>query len=147
MANKAVRLRVLTPNRVVADEEFDLVIMKTIDGDKGILPGHEPCLTALDIGLLRGLRGKDDAATFKVLGGFASVHNNEVTVMSSVADAPEKIDQMIEKIKKERAENKIYEKTADVEMNRVEMALRRSLVKNDISAYAIIKGKMKKEEE
>ena len=52
MANK-LHLRVVTPSKDFYDDDCDMVILKTIDGDTGILFGHQPLTTVLDLGYLR----------------------------------------------------------------------------------------------
>ena len=139
---KSVKLRVLTPSKTVAEEEADFVLVNAIDGEKGFLAGHEPCSVVLDVGLLKAYRQKEEIISVAVLGGFVTVRDNQVIVMTPIAEPPEKVEQVIAEIEQERSENKVHEMFADAEMNRAEMALRRSLVKNDVSAFAIIKGKL-----
>jgi len=135
-----LQLRVLTPNRIVLDAPFDFVVLRTTEGDMGILPGHAPYSVLLDYGVLRAYTGKEPASVLAVLEGFATVGDNILTVMSAVAEPPDKIEDAIANIERERAENKALEQTADLEMHRIETALRNSLVKMDISSYSIIKG-------
>ena len=139
---KAVKLRVLTPYKIVAEEDADFVVVRAIDGEHGFLAGHEPCSSVLDIGMLKAYRQKEEVVSVAVLGGFVNVRDDQVTVTTPIAEAPEKIEEVIARIELERSENKVHELVADAEMSRAEMALRRSLVKNDVSAFAIIKGKL-----
>jgi F-type H+-transporting ATPase subunit epsilon len=132
------------PTRTVADERFDMVVMRTAEGEKGVLRGHEPCAAALAYGELRAYRGGRQEASYTVVGGLARVYGDQVVVLSPIADTTENIDRAIESIRKDRDENLRREQNADFEMNRAETALRRSLVHNEGSAFAIIKGKIEK---
>ena len=139
---KPLKLRIVTPYKVVADEEADFVLVNAIDGEKGFLADHEPCSLVLDIGLVKAFRQKEEIISLAALGGFATVRDNQVIVMTPIAEPPEKVEEVIAQIEQERSENKVHELFADAEMSRAEIALRRSLVKNDVSAFAIIKGKL-----
>lgn len=146
MADKTLRLRVLTPTRTVLDQEVDFVLLRTKEGDMGVLHGHEPSAVLLDIGVLRAYVDKKQTDILAVMGGFATVRDNQVTVMSDIAEPPDKIEAAIARRERERAENQLREQGADLEMRRAESALRRTLVQMDVSSYAIIKGKEEKPE-
>lgn len=140
MTQKKVLLTVLTPNRCVLEEYVDYAILRTVEGEFGVLPGHEPCSVLLDNGLLRAYVEKRQTAVLAIFGGFATVYDNKLVVLSTVAEHPEKIEEALAEMERERAENKINEQNADLEMHRMESALRHSLVHMDVSVYAIIKG-------
>jgi F-type H+-transporting ATPase subunit epsilon len=144
LKHNSVRLRVLMPCKVVADEEADLVILRTIDGDKGIMPNHEPCTVALGHGALRLRRGKERIDALTVAGGYAVIRDGEVVVMTPVADTPERIGRVVAAIAEERKKNEQHEQAADLEMSRAETALRQTLVRREGSAYATLKGQFEK---
>ena len=84
-------VRVITPDKIVWDDAVQEVILPSTTGQLGILSGHAPLLTALDIGVMRVRPGKDWKA-IAVMGGFAEVENNEVQVLVNSAEVGEKID-------------------------------------------------------
>ena len=45
-----IRLEVVTPERVVLEDDADIVIARGAEGDLGVLHGHEPLITPLDAG-------------------------------------------------------------------------------------------------
>ncbi|CAK8531397.1 unnamed protein product [Lathyrus sativus] len=73
-------LCVLTPNRIVWDSEVKEIILSTNSGQIGVLKNHVPIATALDIGILR-IRLKDRWLTMALMGGFARIGNNEITIL------------------------------------------------------------------
>jgi F-type H+-transporting ATPase subunit epsilon len=73
-------LRVLAPDQSVFDGSADEVILPSTTGQLGILTGHVSLLTALDTGVLRVREGNAWTA-IAVLGGFAEVEADEVTVL------------------------------------------------------------------
>ena len=86
-----LNLCVLTPNRIVWDSEVKEIILSTNSGQIGVLPNHAPIATAVDIGILR-IRLNDQWLTMALMGGFARIGNNEITVLVNDAEKGSDID-------------------------------------------------------
>ena len=86
-----LNLCVLTPNRIVWDSEVKEIILSTNSGQIGVLPNHAPIATALDIGILR-IRLKDRWLTMALMGGFARIGNNEITILVTDAESASDIN-------------------------------------------------------
>nr|YP_009365497.1 ATP synthase CF1 epsilon subunit [Dioscorea villosa]YP_010833874.1 ATP synthase CF1 epsilon subunit [Dioscorea gracillima]ARJ61039.1 ATP synthase CF1 epsilon subunit [Dioscorea villosa]WFP43958.1 ATP synthase CF1 epsilon subunit [Dioscorea gracillima] len=86
-----LNLCVLTPNRIIWDSEVKEIILFTNSGQIGILPNHAPIATAVDIGLLR-IRPNDQWLTVALMGGFARIGNNEITILGNDAEMSTDID-------------------------------------------------------
>ena len=84
-------VRVVAPDKTVWDSEADEVILPSTTGQLGILSGHAPLLTALDIGVMRVRPGKD-WVSIALMGGFAEIENNEVIILVNGAERGDKID-------------------------------------------------------
>jgi F-type H+-transporting ATPase subunit epsilon len=84
-------LRVLSPDKSVFDGVADEVILPSISGQMGILTGHVSMLTALDDGVLR-VREGNTWQSIALMGGFAEVDANEVTVLVNGAELARDID-------------------------------------------------------
>jgi F-type H+-transporting ATPase subunit epsilon len=84
-------VRVVAPDKTVWDSEAEEVILPSTTGQLGILSGHAPLLSALDTGVMRVRPGKDWVA-IALMGGFAEVENNEVTILVNGAERGDKID-------------------------------------------------------
>jgi F-type H+-transporting ATPase subunit epsilon len=84
-------VRVIAPDKTVWDSEADEVILPSTTGQLGILSGHAPLLTALDTGVMRVRPGKDWVA-IALMGGFAEVENNEVTILVNGAERGDAIN-------------------------------------------------------
>jgi len=95
-------VRVIAPDKTVWDGTADEVILPSITGQLGILSGHASLLTALDIAVMRVRAGKDKWTPIALMGGFAEVDNDEVTVLVNGAELGEKINR--EQAQKEFAE-------------------------------------------
>ncbi|MBD1834475.1 F0F1 ATP synthase subunit epsilon [Trichocoleus sp. FACHB-90] len=87
----ALTIRVVSPDKTVWDSSAEEVILPSTTGQLGILTGHAPLLTALDIGVMRVRPGKDWVA-IALMGGFAEVDNDEVTILVNGAERGDKID-------------------------------------------------------
>nr|YP_009334667.1 ATP synthase CF1 epsilon subunit [Camassia scilloides]YP_009334750.1 ATP synthase CF1 epsilon subunit [Chlorogalum pomeridianum]AEX93607.1 ATP synthase CF1 epsilon chain [Camassia scilloides]APO11560.1 ATP synthase CF1 epsilon subunit [Camassia scilloides]APO11643.1 ATP synthase CF1 epsilon subunit [Chlorogalum pomeridianum] len=86
-----LNLCVLTPNRIIWDSEVKEIILSTNSGQIGVLPNHAPIATAVDIGLLR-IRLNDQWLTVVLMGGFARISNNEITILGNDAEMSTDID-------------------------------------------------------
>ncbi|MEM9805540.1 MAG: ATP synthase F1 subunit epsilon [Cyanobacteria bacterium P01_D01_bin.56] len=87
----ALAVRVIAPDKTVWDAEAEEVVLPSTTGQLGILSGHAPLLTALDIGVLR-VRSDKDWVAIALMGGFAEIENNEVTVLVNGAERGDSID-------------------------------------------------------
>ena len=100
----SLTLRVLAPDQSVFDGTAEEVILPSTTGLLGILPGHISMVTALDIGVLRVLKnGTWDSIA--LMGGFAEVEANEVTVLVNGAELGSKIDSNSAEVELENAKN------------------------------------------
>ncbi len=85
-------VKVIAPDKTVWDGTADEVILPSTTGQLGILTGHAALITALDTAVMRVKAGKDKWTPIALMGGFAEVDNNEVTVLVNGAELGEKID-------------------------------------------------------
>ncbi|WP_310485183.1 ATP synthase F1 subunit epsilon [Chamaesiphon sp. VAR_48_metabat_403] len=85
-------VRVIAPDKTVWDGTADEVILPSTTGQLGILTGHASLLTALDTAVMRVKASKDKWTPIALMGGFAEVDNNEVTVLVNGAELGENIN-------------------------------------------------------
>jgi F-type H+-transporting ATPase subunit epsilon len=81
----SLTLRVLAPDQSVFDGSAEEVILPSTTGQVGILPGHVSMLAALETGVMR-LRDGNGWSTIALMGGFAEVEADEVTVLVNAAE-------------------------------------------------------------
>lgn len=79
------------------------VVLKTVEGDLGLLPGHEPVLAMLSDGSVRVDPLEGDPILFAVHGGFFSMDSNRIRILAEVAEMAEEIDVGRAKAAKQRA--------------------------------------------
>jgi F-type H+-transporting ATPase subunit epsilon len=122
-----LNLEIITPERLVIQEEVDMVEAKGEMGEFGILPGHIKFLTTIDIGEIRYFKG-DKAKHIATSGGLAEVVEDKVTILVETAELAEEIDVERAKRAKERAETVLKDLTSETAEYRLhELALLRAI--------------------
>jgi F-type H+-transporting ATPase subunit epsilon len=133
MAEKALLLEVVTPDRLVLSTEADVVVCPGVEGQFGVLVGHIPFLSALEIGEMYYRKG-GQTEHLAVSGGFAEVTGAKVTIVAEAAEKGREIDVERAMRAKERAEKRLAAaKTAEIDWARAEAALRRSMVRAKVA--------------
>ena len=84
-------LSLMTQERHLLSEEVDYVQAKGVEGEFGVLTGHTPFLTLLDIGELL-VRNKESLYSYFVAGGVVEVLPDRVTVLADTIERAEEID-------------------------------------------------------
>ena len=84
--------RLVTPERVVFEEEVQAVFLRTDVGEAAFLPGHTPLIGAITPGSARFQREDDSEVLTTVHGGFVQVEGDAVIVLTPVAELAEEID-------------------------------------------------------
>jgi len=87
-----IQVRILTPDCVFQKEEIDELILPTSTGQIGILRNHASLITALDIGLIIS-RNQSEWKTIALIGGFALVKENQVTILVNEAVTATSVDE------------------------------------------------------
>ena len=133
MADK-IRLRVVTPSRMLLDEDVDEVTAPGELGEFGVLPNHIAFLTTLVPGELSYKQGSSKK-TLAVSGGYAEVLDNVMTILAPAAEFADEIDSARAQRAKERAEKLMAELTRDEnDWEMAEAALKRALVRLQVAS-------------
>lgn len=77
-----LNIRVIAPDGLIWNTPVQEVVLPSTTGQIGILEGHAPLITALEIGVLR-IKVDQTWKPILALGGFATIKNDEVTVLVS----------------------------------------------------------------
>nr|YP_010937678.1 ATP synthase CF1 epsilon subunit [Palisada intermedia]WKW95729.1 ATP synthase CF1 epsilon subunit [Palisada intermedia] len=130
-----VQVRVIAPDTIVWNAEAEEIILPSSTGQLGILSGHIPLLTALDIGVMR-VRINKEWKPIILLGGFAEVKNNNVTILVNGAEEIQEIN--LEEANKSLEEaNSLFEK-AKTNKEKIEATQSLRKAKARIQAATII---------
>src|SRR5882757_4094838 len=101
-------LEIVTPEARVYADTIDTVVIPTLEGEIGILPGHIPLLAQVEHGELRVTKG-NTTAFLAVGGGFVQISGDKISVLAEHAITEEKIDEKAVEIAMQRAEQAIKE--------------------------------------
>ena len=107
-----LHLEIVTPSRRVVEVAVDEVRLPGVLGEMGVLPGHIPLLTSLAAGPLTYFDGST-VVRYAVQGGFAEVLPDRVTVLATVAEAPDDIDVAVAKDNLQAAQDKLKDAAAE----------------------------------
>ncbi len=88
----SLTLEIVTPEARVYSDTIDTVVIPTVDGEIGILPGHIPLLTQVEHGELRVTKGAQ-TSWLAVGNGFAQIDGDKVSVLAESAIDEAKIDE------------------------------------------------------
>ncbi|HEY8994604.1 MAG TPA: ATP synthase F1 subunit epsilon [Lacunisphaera sp.] len=101
-------LEIVTPEAKVYSDTIDSVVIPTVEGEIGVLPGHIPLLTQVEDGELRVTKGAS-TQLLVVSGGFAQIDGDRVRVLAENAINEEKIDEHAVEAALKRAEEQLRE--------------------------------------
>lgn len=109
-----LHFKIVTPERVVYEDEVDAVSMPTPDGEITVLPHHIPLVTLLIAGELRIKKGGEEVL-LAVSSGVVEVSGSRIVVLADTAERADELEE--EKIEKARAaaEKLMNEKRSDSE--------------------------------
>ncbi|WP_088104379.1 F0F1 ATP synthase subunit epsilon [Halalkalibacter urbisdiaboli] len=127
------RVNVVTPDGKVYDGDVEMVSVRTVEGELGILPKHIPLVAPLTVGAVRLKKGST-VEKVAVSGGFVEVRPDQVTILAEAAELPSDIDVDRAKQAQERAEQRINSaKQDDIDFKRAELALKRATNRLDVA--------------
>lgn len=86
-----MEIEVVSASRVVWSGKGTNIIAKTVEGDIGILPGHEPVLAILVPGAVQIYAEDNSREIVAVDGGFISVAHGRVAILSEYASMAEEV--------------------------------------------------------
>ncbi len=120
-----LRLEIVTAERVVYEDDVDIVVLPGIEGQLGILPHHAPLLTALQPGELV-VRKAGEEIVMSVSGGFVQVLGEKVIVLADTAERAEEISEERAQEAMRRAQEQLEHRTVDMDLERAVASLRRA---------------------
>jgi F-type H+-transporting ATPase subunit epsilon len=121
-------LEIVTPEARVYSEPVDTVVVPTVEGEIGILPGHIPLVAQVGAGELRATKG-GVTQLLVVGGGFVQVSGDKVSILADSAINVEKIDEnaVADAIKRAEEALKNKDSLAAAEVERLEGIVRFSV--------------------
>lgn len=92
MAEGQLKVRLVTPDRILVDQTVDAVEVPGKNGYFEVLYGHAPLLSEVGAGEVRLHGGESGDQRYSVARGFVEVLPERVTILAETAQKPEEID-------------------------------------------------------
>jgi len=130
------QLEVVTPQGLIVSDEVTELMAPGAEGYFGVLPGHAPFITTLDIGELTYRKGKDERHV-AITWGYAEVRGDKVIILAETAERAEEIDTERARRARERAEARMHDWLGGdqaIDFARAEAALYRALTRLQVAA-------------
>jgi F-type H+-transporting ATPase subunit epsilon len=136
MSSEKILLEIVTPERLLLKEEVDELQIPGKNGYLGILPGHAPLISQLQIGELSYKKDKV-SRSLSLVNGFCEVLPDKVVILAEKAEKAEEIDVARATASKDRAEKRLEDfSRPDIDFHRAEISLQRALTRVQVSKKA-----------
>ncbi len=99
--DKKFLLEIVTPEKTFFVGEIEMLVVRTTDGDMGVLKNHEPTVAPLAIGVLK-IKNGDETKYAAISEGFIYIRDEKTLIVTNTAEWSHEIDV-------ERARRKIKE--------------------------------------
>lgn len=122
-----LHLEIITPEKIVYQDDVDEVVVPTINGQITLLPNHIPLLTKIAPGELI-IKKQEKDQFLAIEGGFLELSNNKISILADYAVRSEEIE--IEKAKEaqERAQKRMEEKGTEQDFAEAQALFRRTIL-------------------
>ncbi len=128
MADNAFKLKIVSPNRTFYEGEAVMLECRTTEGEIGVLKNHIPLTAVLAPGVAK-IREANGELKVALISGFVEVLQDQVTILAEIAEWPDEIDVHRAEEARIRAERRLAEKAAGVNLARASLALQRSIAR------------------
>lgn len=128
-----IELQIVTPDRLIVQDQVDEIQVPGVEGYFGVLPGHTPFLAALAVGEMWYRKGTEKTY-LSIAGGFAEVLPDRVTLLATLAERADEIDVKRAESSKQRAEQRLAQPQEDVDYERARLALQKAVSRLQVSS-------------
>jgi F-type H+-transporting ATPase subunit epsilon len=130
-----MRFKIITPERIVMEEEVYQATLPVIGGEVTILPNHIPYIGALKAGeIILRKEANGEEISLVTSGGFAEFHDNVLVILADTAERAEEIDLARAEEARLRAEELKKEK---VHMSEEEYARMAALIEKELARVRV----------
>lgn len=132
MAEK-FKLTIVTPDREFFNEEAEMVEFNTTEGEIGVYAGHAPLTVIVKPGILTITQG-ENVRNAALHAGFVQILPEEITILAEIIEWPEEIDKERAEEARQRAEGRLAERSANIDLDRAQAALMRAVARINAAA-------------
>ena len=131
-----MKLVVVTPEAEKITKDIDSVTLPGGKGEVGILPGHLPLMSTLDVGIL-SFQSSGSEETLAVNRGFFEVIDDEVRVLTETCETPEEVDNGRAEDALKRAKDRMdaAARDSDIDVARAMSAVKRATARLSVSKF------------
>lgn len=127
---KKFKFKLITPDGTIFDEDIEVVLLPTEDGEIGVMAGHLPIVTVLVPGPLEICKEKNGPKKLLATGGgFAKILSGEVKVFAQTAEFADAIDEKRAVEARKRAVEAMGEKVDDMKFADAKALLERNVAR------------------
>lgn len=130
-SESAFELKIITPDRVFYEGMVEMVEFNTTEGEIGIYKRHIPMTVIVKPGILT-ITEEEGTKEAALHAGFAEILPDKITIMAEIVEWPAEIDEERAEQAKERAMDRIHNKTSDTDIARAETALQRAIARIEV---------------
>ena len=134
-----MQLQVVSADRSLVNAQVDEVGIPGAEGYFGVLPGHTPLLSTLQVGTLWYRQGQE-THYLAIAFGFAEVQPDSVTILAQIAEKPDEIDVTRAEAARKRAEERLASPSVDMDAERARVALMKALIRMQVATRARIRS-------
>lgn len=121
------QLTVITPEKTFFDGETTQIIVRTTEGDIGILANHTSLVASLPSGPLKVMQANGEYRLAAVSAGLIKVGGNKVSIFADAVEWADEIDIEWAKRSEENAKQRIAAKNSERDLDLAELKLKRAL--------------------
>jgi F-type H+-transporting ATPase subunit epsilon len=90
---KTIKFEIVTPERVVLQEDILQITVPTTSGEITVLPDHIPLVSVLTPGVIEVKRADNIIEIMSVSGGFIEVMRDKIVILADTAERAEELDE------------------------------------------------------
>ncbi|MBM4339608.1 MAG: F0F1 ATP synthase subunit epsilon [Deltaproteobacteria bacterium] len=134
MDTQPFTLDVVTLKKVVFSEPIESVVAPGTVGYFGILAGHTPFVSSLQVGITKITKPNGEKLNLFTSGGFLMTDGKKVILLAEAAERSEEIDVARAQKAKERAEKRLAERSPETDFDRARAALLKAITRLKLSS-------------
>ena len=112
---KDLKLKIVTPEKILFEKRVSQVSISTVMGEVTILPNHIPLVSQLASGEVVVNANGDEEDLMAISGGFVEVLPDQVVILADTAERAEDIDEERAEVARNKAEEGLKTKASDAE--------------------------------
>jgi F-type H+-transporting ATPase subunit epsilon len=132
-----IKFKIVTPERVVFEDEVDSITLPTRTGEITVLPNHIPLVSSLKAGEVLIRKGKQEIP-MAISGGFVEIAENSLVILADTAEHFEEIDEARAEEARKRAEELLSRK-AEIQKEDVDYTALAAKMEKELARLKVVK--------